>query len=312
MPPANLVWELGLGTVKLNGGTLAVAAGEGPTRVALKPPDVRVRVAMRFTYRLVEREGGKVLEEGELPLHVFPADLTADWATRAGSQRIVVWDDGAGELPRALSAAKVPFTRVDDLSRVLDRPDAILVGADRLDASPFAGASLLNFARAGSSVAAFEQTRPDRLAEYPLGKRQRLADLQFMADHPLFDRLEPADLQSWANAQPSDGAAGGRPVRPVQLPADEPALELAWWPREAAGERPVPVDALVVAKSIGRGRIVLCQLPLGRLDRDPRSQLFMGNLLSHLATRPQPTPPPSERAVKAERKPTSVPTIDVR
>ena len=40
---------------------------------------------------------------------------------------------------------------------------------------------------------------------------------------------------------------------------------------------------------------MLCQLPLGPWDEDPRSQLFLGNLMSYLATRPEPTPPPSRR-----------------
>ena len=46
-------------------------------------------------------------------------------------------------------------------------------------------------------------------------------------------------------------------------------LEIAWWPREVPGTEPVEMDALVFSKSIGAGRIVVCQLPLGdwRTDR---------------------------------------------
>ena len=61
----------------------------------------------------------------------------------------------------------------------------------------------------------------------------------------------------------------------MQLPADEPALEIAFWPREIPGKEPVPIDALVVTKTLGKGRIVLCQVPLGPWQSDPRSQLFL-------------------------------------
>jgi len=310
MPAADLVWELGLGERTLDGGTVAMN-GDPAATVTVHSPKVRVRSKLRWSYQLVQRDGKKVLESGEMPVFDFPADLTEDWPKRlqndAGGatevKKLVVWDDADG-LPKILEKAKVPFTRVSDLSKVLDRPDMILVGANQIDDSPFSQGPLVGFANAGTSVAVFEQKRPERLMEYPLARRALPADIRFKTGHPLFDRLSPDDLQSWVA-----GTSGE--LWAVQLPADEPALELAWWAPEALGDQPRPIDALVVTKSTGDGRIVLCQVPLGPWGEDPRSQILLGNLLSYLATRPEPTPPPSQRHQEQPPAPQTIPTITI-
>jgi hypothetical protein len=308
MPPADLVWELGLGSVKLDGGSVAMNADPGAT-VAIKAPNVRVRTKLRWAYQLVQRDGKKLLESGEVAVADFPADLTEDWSKRIQNNAhddneikdLVVWDDPDG-LPKILKAAKVPFTRVSDLTKVLKRPDMILVGPNQIDGSPFSQGPLAGLAAAGTSVAVFAQKIPDRLAGYALGRRELPADIRFKPEHPLFERLTSDDLHSWVA-----GTSGA--LWAVQLPPDEPALELAWWAAEAPGDGPRPIDALIVTKTIGPGRIVLCQMPLGPWDQDPRSQILLGNLLSYLATRPQPTPPPSERCVERPAIPQKKPTI---
>ncbi|MCX5660572.1 MAG: hypothetical protein NTW19_12735 [Planctomycetota bacterium] len=98
----------------------------------------------------------------------------------------------------------------------------------------------------------------------------------------------------------------------MQLPIDEPALELIHWPREAPGKEPVPIDALLVTKSVGRGRMVICQLPLGPWESDPRSQLLLANSVSYLLTRPEPTLKPSERPQPKQMVAPNVPTIPLR
>jgi hypothetical protein len=195
---------------------------------------------------------------------------------------------------------------VNALAGVLDRPDLILVGPDQIGDSAFVQGPLVNFAKAGSSVAVFEQKRPSVLAAYILARRQPAASgaVRFRPGHPLFAGLEEGDLTSWLTSDVELLWA-------IQLPPDEPALELAWWPREIPGEQPAPVDALLVTKSLGRGRVVLCQLLLGGWDEDARSQLFLGNLLSYLSTRPEPTPPPSRRPEARPVAPTTVPTITI-
>lgn len=307
MPAADLVWELGLGAVKLAGGTVAMNADKGAA-VTIKSPEVRVRTGLRWVYQVIQRDGKKVLESGEMNVSVFPADLTQDWPERLQTnshgevRKLVVWDDPDG-LPKILAAAKVPFTRVSDLTKVLDRPDMVLVGANQIDDSAFSQGPLVGFAAAGTSVAVFGQRLADRVAGYVLARRELPADIRFKPEHPLFERLSSDDLHSWV--ADTSGA-----LFALQLPPDEPALELAWWAPESPGERPRPIDALIVTKTTGAGRIVLCQVPLGPWGEDPRSQILLGNLLSYLATRPQPTPPPSERHVQQSPPiPRKVPTI---
>lgn len=303
-PAADLVWELGLNGLRLDGGTIAMRAGKDPAAATLRAPTVRVRATLRLAYKLVRRDDKRELEAGERAVHVFPAPPSGDWARRLDGRKLVVRDEPGGPLARALEAAEVPFERVDDLSKVLARPDLVLVAPDTVGATPFGQEPLTALARAGVGVAVLAQTRPEQLAGYPVVTREPATAVRFGTGHPLFDRLDPADLRSWVAVPPVV------PISAVRLPVEEPALELAWWPRESRGDQPAPIDAAVVTRSVGDGRLVLCQLPMGRWDADPRSQLFLGNLLSYLGTRPEPTPPPSRRLETQPAAPSPVPTID--
>ena len=114
----------------------------------------------------------------------------------------------------------------------------------------------------------------------------------------------PQDLHSWIAGVPS--------LHVVQLPADEPVATVGSYPREVPGEQPVPIDAVLMSKSVGKGRLVVCQLPLGDWSKDPRSQMLLNNAVDYLLSRPEPTPRPSERPTTrpAETQPT-VPTIQL-
>jgi hypothetical protein len=291
MPEADLVWELMVGPVPLANGKAAMPAGGEPARVTIKCPEVRVRTNVRWVYRLQERGGGKELERGEVSLQLFPANISAHWARLLGDKRLTVYD-AVDRLPRLLEAAKVPFHRADDATRI-DQADVVLVGEDQLDDSTFGQSALVALAEAGSSVMVLRQQKAAQLAGYPLVARPMPAKLAWKLDHPLFDQLSEADLQSCL-ARPDET------VPAVQLPADEPALELAYWPRETPGMKPAPIEAAAVVKSVGNGRIVLFQLPLGDVGQDPRSQILVGNALAYLLTPPQPTLRPSEREVPQE------------
>jgi hypothetical protein len=116
--------------------------------------------------------------------------------------------------------------------------------------------------------------------------------------------LDADDLKSWILGDAPE-------LLPIELPADEAALELAYWPPEIAATVPVPIDAMIAVKSVGSGRIVFCQLPMGDWTSDPRSQLFLYNALNYLSTRPEPTPRPSERPTTRPAAPVAVPTINI-
>jgi hypothetical protein len=306
---ADVAWELRLSGARLDAGRARLEAGGEPATVKFTPPTVRVRSTMRWAYRLSDPATGRELESGDVPLHVFPDDILGDVAGRVRDKRVVVLAGADEGLSARLRAAKVPHTRVDDSSALaLDRPDIVLVGRDALGPAPFEQSPLLALARSGASVMLFRQSRPERVAGYPLAPRAAPRSLNWRERHPLFAVASPGPLD--------DLLRDGAEVTAVRLPPDEPALELAWWPREAgsdvaAGAEPAAIDALVVTKSVGKGRLVLCQLPLGDWDDDPRAQLLLAGGLDYLLTRPEPTPPPSRRRERLPAAPATVPTITI-
>jgi hypothetical protein len=290
-PPADAVleWRLVADGVRLADGRLRMPERNAaePAQVRITPPAVRVRTRMRWIYRLHAAEGREELHAGEAEIHVYPRDLLASVAGRLEGLRIAVLDEGQG-LPAVLAAANVPHQRVAHASELqFARVDLLLVGPDRIDATPFAQSALVAQASAGAGVIVFIQNRVPRLTDYGVARRPVPASLEWRREHPLLEGFRLEDLQSWLAAGPD--------LRPIQLPPDEAALEIAYWPPEAPGDEPGPVDALLVSRSIGQGRLVLCQIPLGDWKKDPRSQKFLANALAYSATRPEPTPPPSRR-----------------
>ncbi len=291
-PASDIEWKLMIGSVPLAGGRAAMPEGDRSAAIAINCPQVRVRTMLRFVYRVVQRDGGKELEHGEVPIHLFPLDLSRGWSDLFRDKKLAVIDVPE-HLPRLLDAAKVPYARFDDASRI-DAADVILVGEDQLDDSTFGQAALLTLAQQGRSVMIFRQSKPTLLANYPVQTRPAPAKLAWKLDHPLFEQLAEADLQSWL--------IPGTSLQAIEIPADEPALELAYWPRETPGKTLSPIEALVVTKSLGVGRIVLFNVPLGDWQSDPRRQVVLGNALSYLLTPSQPTLKPSERDVPTTQK----------
>jgi hypothetical protein len=214
-------------------------------------------------------------------------------------KQLFVWDAAEG-LPAVLKPRKVQFVHVRgeaDLEFV--RPDLLIVGANQLGKKAEEQGKLLNLAAVGTSVLVLRQTQPVKLAGYSVARRVLPPKLAWEGDHPLARRLRPFE-------SPAVGADGWA----IRLPADEPALEIGWWPDESPDQKPAPIDALVVVKALGKGRIVLCQVPLGPWETDPRSQLFLVDALDYLASPAVPTPPRSRRPHVAKPVPApEVPSI---
>jgi len=247
---------------------------------------------MTFSYRAKSRDG-KELETGSVEIHLYPDSVLDGLAARVKGKTVLVWE-GGDDLTKLLKRADVPAAAIQDPAVLQTaKADIILVGPGMIEEGATAEVSLLGHATAGSSVFFFAQAGIPMLMGYPLAVRHTPAKLEWRLDHPLLAGFDEGSVQSWLAGWPSDLTA-------VQLPADEPALEIAWWPREVPGRNPVPIDALIVSKAAGKGRIVLCQLPLGDWEKDPRSQLFFRNVMEYLVTRPEPTLPPSKR--QTERK----------
>jgi hypothetical protein len=301
---AVLTWELTLGATRIVGGHVALPSGQDPCTVTITPPTVRVRVTMDWVYRLVGRANDEVLASGRIPIHIYPRYDYRPLAAALARQAIVVWDK-AGSMSRLLEQARIAHRRVDQPAALqFERADIILVASDQLERSPFAQTALVAQAQAGAGVLVLAQSKPAMLAGYHLGTRAAPDRLEWRAEHPLLWAFRADDLDTWFTGRAAD-------VRAIELPADEPALEVAYWPREVPGDQPVPIDALLVVRAVGSGRIVLCQLPLGDWTADPRSQRFLINALRYLSTRPGPTPRPSRRRIVRLPQPESIPTITI-
>jgi hypothetical protein len=296
-------WRLMAGSVQLAKNRASMPADEAAAEIRITPPDVRVRTALRWHYRLLRRDDGSEMERGVRTLHVFPVDLLAGAKKELAGKRVLVVDR-EGELTNMLSISGIVHERALSLRDVhFARPDILLIAPDQIGDDRFEHAPLLGHAGAGASVGVFPQPRAVELAGYPLARRALPKAFEWRTAHPLLIGLEIPDLQSVIESQ--------SPAAAIRLPADEPALEIAWWPREVPGDEPVPIDALLISKSIGRGRLVLCQVPLDSWKTDPRSQQFLANLLGYLATRPEPTPSPSHREVVIPVATAPVPTITI-
>lgn len=300
LPAADILWELSFGHIPVGRGR-AELDRNGDTTISLMPPPVRARVELRWEYRLIARDSGKELEHGVILLNAFPDDLCAQLPRRLGHKRLVVWDKPAG-LPGILDRAKVPYIAVHSADRLqVMTADVLLVGPGAIGDSPFEQTPLSAMAEAGTSVMIFRQTTPASLMGYALAERDAPAALSWLADHPLLNGFQPADLNSWLG--------DGHKLWVIGLPADEPALEIGYYPPETASNKPGPLDAVLVTKSSGAGRIVLCQLPLEDWITDPRTQMLLNNSIDYLLTRPRPTPRPSERPATRPAPQADIPTI---
>ncbi|MGD8453803.1 MAG: hypothetical protein PVJ57_18470 [Phycisphaerae bacterium] len=302
LPPAVLSWQLSLSGIQLASGELSLPTGGSPGELTITPPEARTRSELRWSYELRRQDNGQLLDRGERTIHTYPTDLLAGVGERVGARRLLVCaDEGLADL---LTANGIPHTLASDSGQLrLAKADVILLGADALIGA-FDEEPLLHQASAGASVLACAQTRMARLAGYPVARRPRTGRLLAHGEHLLLSDLQPQDVASLYEPP-------GPALSAVQLPADEPALEIVYWSREVGGRDPVPIDALLVSKQLGAGRLVLCQLPFGAWADDPRAQLFLRNALDYLLTRPEPTPPPSRRSATPASQPASMPVINI-
>jgi len=300
-----VTWDLSLGPTSVAGGRAVLPADSDTTRISIMLPEVRTRTQCRWRYRL--SAGGSANQPfafGEHMIHLFPRGLLNESAKLLGNKRVVLWEE-QGTLGAVLKEAGIPVGIVaSDAALQFIRADMILVGQEQLKSHPFAQEPLMAQARQGSSVMFFQQSHVPELAGYAMNRRAVPDELKWHADHPLLRGFTPADVDSWLRG-------GSGHLWPLRLPADEPVLVIAQWPRETPGQEPEPIETLLATKSVGAGRVVFCQLPLGSWESDPRSQLMLVNALDYLVGPVAPTPPPSQRHIPLPPTPQTAPSITV-
>ena len=297
MPAAKLSWELFYASVSFGAGETDVAVGDKTTTLTMKLPEARTLAAYTWKYQLKEAKTGKVLDSGERVVYACPPKLLEGQARRMVCKRIIVIDRQEAGLTSVLKGAGMDVLRLESVGDVLLRKaDVILVGEDQLPDNEATQSLLRTKAEEGAGVMIFAQQHLKRSLGFALRDRPLKGPLAWRADHELFDRLSAADLNAWVRESGTDLAA-------VALPADARVLEVGYWPRETPGDAPAPVDALVATETIGEGRIVWWQIPVGAWTTDPRAQILLGNALDYLLTRPEPTLPQAKRAAAIHTSP---------
>jgi len=283
LPAAVVEWQLQYGDTQLGTGRVALKSGAKQATLTITPPPVRALCEVECSFNVKAADTGKTIIKTRTTLHIYPADLLAKVGARLGAKSLAVWDRADG-LPAILKDAKIPFTRLDDESNLqFTKYDILVVSQDQLRERPFGQASLLGHVQNGTSLLVLRQIRVKTVAGYALQRRTVPAKLTWREGAGLLAHLRTRELST------------GEDAWAIQLPADEPALELVYWPREVRSAEPAPIDALLVSKTLGQGRVVLCQIPLGNWKQDPLAQLFLADALEYLSSRPEPTPPPSRR-----------------
>ena len=278
-----VVWALAHGPLQLAGGVSDLDAN-GQSTLRLSPPAVRVRTTLRLVYRLADAAGNE-LDAGERPVHLFPDNIFEDAAHLLAGKRLAVWASTSDPLATFLTNARVPHDRFDGgTTLLLRKPDVVIFPPGSLDSlKPEFRPPLASLARGGSTVIVFRQERPGGLASYPLLPRTAPARLEWRMEHPLLSPFTSDELEPLAPP--------GSTHLAVRVSADEEsALPLSVWPAEppAAGTF---VDALLVTRTVGRGRLVLCQLPFGKdWSADPIAQMFLRAALEYGAASPPPPP----------------------
>jgi hypothetical protein len=295
-------WELVFGSKIIQSGNMALRSDEKPATLKLTPPKVRVPTSLRLVYRLYPKIATpknktdakrELLSGGEMAIRLFPQNMLESIPRQLKGKKLVVWDAEDG-LPSLFDEVKVPHERIDRLKPfAFRRPDILIVAADQLSSQQNDQQKLLGHLHSGTSVLILDQPQAKSLFDYEQVERNASL-LQWRESHVLArHRREYAELLT------------GKMVLMFRIAADDPTLEIAYLPAQAKAKRPhpfTPIDAVLATKTVGKGRVVICRLPLGPWKTDPRSQLFLADAIDHLASPIEPTPRPSQRIQKQGSK----------
>lgn len=287
-PAGRVGWVLAYEDVRIASGSVDVAPGRNAiARLAL--PSVRQRTQLRLAYQMTDAAGKKT-DAGEVAVHLFPNNLLRDAGSTIGRARLLVWGDEADSLPTLLTRAGVSHRAVAGASTLsLLRPDVVLIPPGSIDAvRPEFRPALEALVLGGATVIVFRQERTERIADRSLVARVASSPLQWRSDHPLLAPFSQEDLASLVPL--------GTRERAIRLPPRDASLKLAWWPPpEALVPESESIDALLLVRRIGEGRLVLCQLKFGGdWTSDPRAQMFLCAALGYAVTPISLTPEQNE------------------
>ena len=278
IPDAVVAWELRYGPTVVQHGRVGLRGDGEPSRLKITMPQVRVRTPMELSLRVLSVKGNKELAKASATVHLYPK-LPAGVGKAVSGKQVVLWDRAKG-LSEVLKAVGISHKRIHGPSGLsMTSPDLIIVGQNQLDDKPFTQSALIEQARRGANVLVLAQERPHRLAGLALVKRKAPVRLTWRAGHPLARHLKLFQ----ADEMPPT-------VRALVLPHGTPAEVVGHWPVTDRRPKRGPLHVLLAVMAVGKGRLVLCQMPMGNWKTDPRSQLFLADVLDYMSSPVRPTP----------------------
>jgi hypothetical protein len=278
LPAAVLDWELAFDRVRITKGSLDIFGNAKATTIKLAMPEVRAATCLNWNYTLRRKDSSDVIQTGSLPIVLYPKNLFADFSMQFKNRKLTLVDPKP-ELSAFLSRRNIPNTRLSDIWRLQTvQADLLIVADGALGRLTIAESCLVSQAQHGANVAVLKQ-RGDMLVGYRLVACLP-GPLAYCDRHSLLTNLDCMAGKALCRSDP--------PAFAVALPDAEKTVKIVSFTREPVGTDPVTSDALLLSETLGRGRIVLCQISVASPERDPLSQIFYNNLLQYLLTRPEP------------------------
>jgi hypothetical protein len=271
--PVDVEWELRIASLRLAGGRVRLSPNSGTAMLSLTTPCVRTAVHAEFRYRAFVGDTDAI-DAGAESVVLYPATILDGLGRRLRDRRVFVFESER-QLTAHLRSAGIDCQLVANTGRLLfERPDILIVAEDQLVDDLFLEAELVNLARNGVQIGLFRQGRVRRLLGYELCRPPATMNSEWLSGHGLFDGLCTEDLRR--------AAARGGELLALRVPVGDSGCPLGWLATVACTESRTSQAALVMEKRVGAGRIVAVQVPLRRLEDDPRAELLLRNMLDQL------------------------------
>lgn len=195
-----LTWSLTLDGRKVGGDSsphVVPPGGNEKFEVTLPMPTVSTRTEGVLTLSL--SQGGKVVFEDTKDISILPPPMAPRLAT-VPPDRLALFDP-ANSVKDFLVAMKIPFTAIDDLSKIPVSTRVLIVGKDALNPTMATSSQLAAWASKGRGVVILEQANPLKFQGLPgqMSTASNLGCLAFPEDatHPLLNGLRAKDFLTW-------------------------------------------------------------------------------------------------------------------
>lgn len=284
-------WELKYGQTALAVGEKQLVADQ-PAQLKIAVPKVRVRTPMSLHWRLVTAGDASLIEAGTISIQVFADDPLPAAIQRLGKRAVAVWSSDQGLIKAITDAGLQPHTieTAGDLATVV--ADVMIVGPETLASNAMLNQPLIDHARAGATVVVFRHADRPTLLGVDLVSRRIARPPRVRANHTLRLGLTDGDIRSLV----------GKAARVLRV--DSNASDVLVVSDKIQTPDAQTIDALCLVRPIGKGQLVLCQLPLGDWASDPRARQLLSNMFEFsLAPRRQASEKTGKVSGKTIRKP---------